>query len=383
MVSIQEITDWAELDALRLPWKLLLTQTRGASFLQSWDWLNTYARHHHQFVQPRILVVRHDREVLGILPLVIRTERNRLGSFRTLTYPLDDWGNFYGPIGRDQTVTLHTGMKHIARSPRNYDLIQLKWVPRRWTDRGRTPGALQQAGFQAYAREEATSAFIELQATWEDYWASRSRRWRSNCRRSERKLKEAGELRYVHYRPVGKSSDDADPRWDLYDACEQIAQASWQGASTTGTTLSHPQIRAFMRDMHETATDAGGVDMHLLYLNDQPAAFTYNYHCQGMISGLRSGFDPNVSRDGAGSVLMRKVIETAYAHGDHTFDMGADFINCKNSWLTTVIAAYSYSHFPLAVPTSQLVRLKRIWEARRQRQAEAKSEQASRDRATA
>ena len=372
MIQIHEITEWSELSSLRLAWKLLLARTRGATFFHSWEWLNTFAAHFGDDVRPRIVVASFDGETLGILPLVVKAERNRLGTFRALTYPLDDWGNFYGPIGRDQTLILRAGLQHIANTPRNFDVINLCWVPKERHDRGRTRTAMQAAGFQAHQRREASSAFIDLQATWEDYWASRSSKWRNNVRRSERKLSEAGEVAYVHYRPRGKAFDDADPKWDLYEACERIAESSWQSQSSTGTTLSHPQIRDFVRDMHETAVNAGGLDLHLLYVNDRPAAFAYNYHYRGVISGLRTGFDPNISRDGAGTVLMYRSIQTAYEWGDETLDMGADYLDCKNNWLTSTVAAYAYSHFPLAVPTAQLVRLKRIWEARRERKLAAK-----------
>ncbi|MDA7977192.1 MAG: GNAT family N-acetyltransferase [Pirellulales bacterium] len=367
MIQIQEINDWNDLDALRLPWSLLLADTRGASFFHTWDWLRTYAQHYGQANEPRILVARHERDIIGILPLVLKSERNRLGTFKTLTYPLDDWGNFYSPIGRDQTVILHAGMQHIASMRRDFDVINLHWVPSRRFDRGRTPRAMQAAGFQANERKDAPSAVVELQATWEDYWASRSSKWRNNVRRNERKLAEAGEVAYVHYRPRGAASGDADPRWDLYDACEHIAQASWQGNSQTGTTISHTEVRAFLRDMHSTAVDAGGLDLHLLYLNGCPAAFAYNYHYRGMVTGLRTGFDANVSRDGTGTTLICRSIRTAYQHGDHTLDLGADFLHCKRNWITSRIFAYSYSHYPLFAPRSQLARLKRLWEARRQR----------------
>lgn len=365
MIHVEEISHWDELDSLRLTWNLLLPETRGASFLHTWDWLSAYARHFGELAAPRILVVRHDRDVLGILPLVVHAERNRLGRFRTLTYPLDDWGNFYSPIGPNPTATLHAGMQQIAATRRDFDLINIRWVPRRRWDRGRTPRAMEAAGFQAHCRQEAASAFVDFDATWDDYWASRSSKWRNNVRRSERKLHEAGEVRYLHYRPAGKAQGDADPRWELYDACESVAAASWQGASRSGTTLSHTAIRDFLRDVHETAVNAGGLDLHLMYLNERPAAFVYNYHYRGMITGLRIGFDPTVSKDGAGSALIRQSLETAYAQGDKTLDMGADYVECKRNWLTSIVHAYAYSHYPLSAPKSQLVRLKRLWENRK------------------
>ena len=45
MTSVREINDPAELESLRLTWNVLLSQTAGASYFQSLDWLQTYWRH--------------------------------------------------------------------------------------------------------------------------------------------------------------------------------------------------------------------------------------------------------------------------------------------------------------------------------------------------
>ena len=49
---------------------------------------------------------RHDSmfgapDRLAATPLVVRREDKRFAKLRVLTYPLHDWGTFYGPIGPD------------------------------------------------------------------------------------------------------------------------------------------------------------------------------------------------------------------------------------------------------------------------------------------
>ena len=112
-------------------------------------------------------------------------------------------------------------------------------------------------------------------------------------------------------RSVAAAGDD-DPRWDLYDACVRLAERSWQGSSTTGTTLSHAAVQDYLRAAHATATAAGAVDLNLLFLNDRPVAFAYNYHYLGWVYGVRSGFDSSAAQDGAGNVLMGKMIEDSF-----------------------------------------------------------------------
>ncbi len=364
MSEVREINDPAELAHLRLVWNSLLPLTPGASFFHSLDWLLTYWNHFGEQARLRVLVVTSLGRPVGILPLAVRRVRRRLGTFRVLTYPLDDWGSFYGPIGPSPTATLIAGLAHIRRTPRDWDLIELPWVDALGTDRGRTPAAMAQMDFPALAEPWQTSALIELCAygDWNTYWASRTSRWRNNVRRNEKKLAQRGVIEHVRYRPSGSASGDDDPRWDWYEACERIALSSWQGTSTTGTTLSHDAVRAFLRDCHRVAAKAGALDLNLLLLDGEPVAFNYAYQYQGNVFGLRTGFAPQADADGAGSVLQARMIEDCFARDDWRYDLGPGYLACKRYWHTEVRRSYRYSHFPITVPRAQLVRLKRGWQ---------------------
>ena len=356
MFRVEEINSIDELAGLRLTWQWLLGQTREATFFQSLDWLEVYWKYFGEGQRLRALVCYSDDQLVGIMPLVVRTERTLIGKLRTLTYPLDDWGSFYGPIGPQPTATLFAGLRHVRQTRRDWDVLDLRWVNPR-VDWDRTPRTLRTAGFQSHPQACVQVALIDARGGWDEYWASRTSRWRSNVHRSEKKMAADGDLAYEHYRPAGISQGEFDPRWDLYDACEHVASRSWQ-ATADGTTLSDPLVRDFLRDVHRAAVRAGAADMHLLRLNGQPLAFAYNYVVNGYVSGLRAGYDASASCDGAGNVLLRRAIETSFRQGDHTYDLGAD-IDAQRPWATSIVRSVRYSHFPPAAPRTQAIRLKR------------------------
>lgn len=361
MLRVIEINSLEELTGYRLAWRSLMAVTRRATFFQSLDWLETYWRHFGE-LRLRVLVVRSSDEIIGILPLGLYKERTHLGWLRVLTYPLKAWGTFYGPIGSQPTLTLLEGLKHIARTERDWDLLDLRWVDRDQCDRGRTPQAMQLAGLQGLEQPWNQVALVDLAGTWDKYMQSRSRHWRKNLRRSERLLAAQGEVAHVRYRPAGSTTGDDDPRWDLYDACEEIARRSWQGSSTTGTTLSHASIRNYLREAHEISVKAGGMDVNLLYVGNEPVAFAYNYHFQGYVTGLRMGFDAERCGDGGGSVLMSRMLCDSFARGDRVFDLGSDYLECKRPWHTSVVTSYRYTHYPLAVARAQALRVKHVFQ---------------------
>jgi CelD/BcsL family acetyltransferase involved in cellulose biosynthesis len=359
VIHVEEINDIHELASYRLCWNLLLPQTRQATFFQSLDWLEVYWKHYGGGQRLRALVVCCDGRPVGILPLVVRTERTRLGPLRVLTYPLHDWGTFYAPIGPNPTATLTAGLRHICQTPRDWDLLELRWIDRDGCDHGRTEAAMRRAGFRPRRQPWAQAPVVDMQGTWEQYWGSRTRKWRQSVRNCRRRILGHGKVGFLRYRPRGEASGQGDARWDLYEQCLRIAQRSWQGSSSNGTTLCHASVRDYLRDTHAAAARAGSLDLALLLLDGQPIAFAYHYHYRGRVYGLRKGFDPTFSALRPGTVLQQMVLEDSFRRGDCFYDMGVGSLEVKRHWQTSIATSYRYTHFPITVARAQLLRMKR------------------------
>jgi CelD/BcsL family acetyltransferase involved in cellulose biosynthesis len=303
MLDVQEINDIETLGHYRHVWRQLVDETADATFFHTLQWLEVYWKHYGAGQRLRVLIVAQDGLPLGILPMVVRRERRKIGAVSILTYPLDDWGSFFGPLGPCPDATLRAGLEYFARAERDWDLLDVRWVGDGPAARAETEAALAAAELPASCSVRATTALIDLPTTWDAYFSALPNKWRANFRRWCRRLNERGELSLLRYRPAGEATDEGDPRWDLYDACEEIARRSWQGSSTTGTTISHDEVRPFLRDAHAAGAKSGHVEINLLKMGETPIAYAYNYHRQGRVYGLRVGYDPEASRDGAGNVL--------------------------------------------------------------------------------
>ena len=372
MSYVVEINDLETLSAQRLLWKALWLETRDASFFQTLDWLEAYWRCFGEDQQLRVLVVYALDKPIGILPLCVRRERYKVGSLRVLTYPLHDWGSYYGPLGPNPTATLLAGLRHIAETPRDWDLLELRWTDRAGWEHGRTARAMQQVGLPVVQSTWKQIACIDLSGSWEAYTAARDAKWCSNLRRSQRLLARRGRVEHIHYRPAGEQQGDGDPRWDLYDACEAVASRSWQGASTDGTTLSHDAIRPFLREAHGRAARLGTLDLHLMRIDGAPAAFAYNYVNQGRVQGLRIGFDRQFADCGLGAVMHGRAVQASFARGDRHYDLGPGSLAAKAAWLTHIETSYRSTHFPPRDLRVQALRAKRAvtnWRSARQKAA--------------
>ena len=346
MPLVEELNEIGSLDTIRAEWSALLEQTDRANFFQTLEWLEVYWRFYGADQQLRVLVVRNEGRVAGILPLVVRQERTRIGPMRFLTYPLDYWGSFYGPIGGDLAATLVEGLRYVKQRERDWDALELRAVGASDGSCEHVDRAMTAAGFRPLSSPSDHTSIITLTGTWSDYCSSRSAKWRSNFRRLHRRFAEAGELEYVRYRPGGEAVGESQPRWDLYDACLRVARASWQGSSRTGTTLTHDRVRAFLREVHSAAARYGGLDINLLMLDGKPLAFNYNYALGGRVYGLRTGYDPNSGPAGSGNLLYWLAIKDSFARGDTLYDLGIGSLAAKLHLQTGLQPIYRYAHFP-------------------------------------
>ena len=344
MTNVLEINDVKELSSYHLAWTALHAETPGASFFNTLEWLQTYWAHFGEGQRLRVLIVRHEGRPLGIVPLCERTETTRLGKVRVLTYPLDDWGIWYSPIGACQTAIQTLAMKHIASTPREWDIFEPRWTDT-GTDRGRLELAMKLAELPAEIAPHRETSLIECDQfpDWNAYLASRKTKTRHEIERKRRKIQRSHNMEYVTYRPEALRDGGGDPRWDLYEECLAVSRKSWQAESQTGNTLCQAHVSAFLADAHEQAARLGMLDLHLLRVEGVAVAYSYGYHCRGQAMGLRMGFDPAAPK-GVGSVLLGHLIQNSFEQGDLCLDMGVGTEGFKKNLRTSTKICTHLTH---------------------------------------
>lgn len=367
MADLIEINDPRALESYRLAWNALLPETHRASLFHSFDWLQTYWRYFGESQRLRVMVVTSDGRPIGFVPLCVRNEEYHVGSVQVLTYPLSDWGNWYGPIGPNPSACLFMAMKHLRSSPRDWDMLDLRWCSSDPALSDPTGRALRANGWNCDRSDYQQTSVIQLEGTdWESYRSQLNKKWRHELVRQQRVLRREFQVEVERHRPLGVRHGDIEPRWDLFDNCVQIAEHSWQGKSTTGNTLSHTSVRDFLQASHEVAARQGMLDMLVLKLNGEPAAFQYNYLFDGQLFGLRMGFERKFASYGVGKSLLGWMIEDSFTRGDRSIDMGVGDYDFKRKFRTGTETSLRYTYYPWTALRGQGVRwsqwLKSRWQ---------------------
>ncbi|MCA9121319.1 MAG: GNAT family N-acetyltransferase [Planctomycetaceae bacterium] len=371
MERIIELNSVDQLAEYTSSWRELLAITPHASFFQSVEWLAARWRNSGPDETLFVVVTTDGTCPTGFVPLCLKVESTSCGPMRVLRFPVDGWSSFYAPITADPETTLVNALHYLWRSKKNFDLIELITMPavdagNRWHSvHADDPASTLEIAGQC-CHESTRVAMLDLDGDWERYWESRKeqKNRRRNVERCERRLQELGTVRYERYRPGGDLASDAEPRWDLYDACEAIARASWQDGLVDGNTMHHDHVRPLLRDAHLAAVIAGAADLNLLYLNDRPVAFVYGYHYQGYVDLMRVGFAPDLAKLAPGNALWTRLIQDSFARGDRILDFGPTCLDYKRFWTTRLEPSYQLIQYASS-PKPQALRLARWLKSQR------------------
>ena len=353
--EVYEINDPTELETCRMLWNFLLPQTPRASFFHTWDWLNAYWQHFGKGQKLRVLVIHTGGNPLGIVPLCVRQDRYRLGTIRTLTYPLADWGSWYSPIGPNQAASMLLAMQHVQATVRDWDMIDLCWTGPESHDGGRPGRAMRIAGYEPHKYPYQVNSVLEMTGGWNRFLQQKPHKLRSHFCSVLQRLSQRDDFQYLRHRPAPARSGDGDPRWDLYAMCEAVAASSRHADPRDQDTLCTGRVHSFLRAMHAEAARLGMVDMNLLLARGTPVAFLYNYHFAGRVFALRTGFNTTTGTDPPGTSLILRAIQDGFRRHDRVLDLGVGKWDYNRQLRTGVATSYRVSYTPVTALRSRAV----------------------------
>lgn len=358
MADVLEVNTLEDLQPHRMAWNALFQSTPRASFFHTYDWFVNFWQHYGQDRQMRVLIIRSGGTTVGIVPLCIITQRHRLTKLRVLTYPMSDWGMWYGPLGANRSATLFMALHHLQETQRDWDVIDFRWTADDPEDRDPTSRAMWAVGWKPDRTQYQLTSLVQFAgSSWQEYLAGLTKKWRHEIHRQRRKLDRLGTVEFIRHRPVSAAEGDGEPREDLFWECVEVARGSWQAQVTSGNTLCHESVVNFLVEAHRQAAHLGMLDLALLRVDGRPVAFQYNYHVHSDISGLRMGYLSELKDWGVGIVLLSQFLEDSFERGDQQLDLGTGDYEFKRRFRTSAKWSYRFQYAPWYSWRSQGVRL--------------------------
>lgn len=304
-MSAEVIKEAADLDALSDEWRQLAVAA-GNAFLTP-EWFAAWAKHYGQRSSPFVVTVR-DRpgHLVGLLPLA-RTNR-------TIHFAGANVGDWFGPLVRagcdaDVARAAARAIATASRAPvvlHNVDR-SASWIQALMDAAPRQRNRLQ--------LQENVIPFIPLPATWEEFANERSRNFRSQVGRKERKLLRSHAARFRLA---------CDPNLIATDMKTFFALHESRWAATGGSTLTRGAVQSYHADFAEAALRQGWLRLWFLEAQGQDVAAWYGWRVGDRYFYFNGGWDPAWSDASVGLVLMAHSIRSAIEEGaaEYNFLLG-------------------------------------------------------------
>ena len=281
----------ASLDAVRRgDWNTLASST--GNIFATWEWHAIWWKHFGRSKTQLLSACRFgDGQIAALLPLYLW----RKHPLRVVRFLGHHGGDQLGPICLPEHRPAVAEALRRALSDRRADIFLGERLPR-------------EEGWSTLLRSkelgrEASPVLRFASATWEDFLRSRSRNFREQARRRERKLAERHEIRYRLANDPERLQRDLDTLFTLHSA-------RWRGKRTGFSTRE-----AFHRDFAACALERGWLRLWFLDVDGAPRAACYGLRFGDVECFYQSGRDPSWQQYSVGFIILLHSIREALADG--------------------------------------------------------------------
>jgi CelD/BcsL family acetyltransferase involved in cellulose biosynthesis len=288
------------LEALRGEWDELAERARNP--FATWEWISTWWQ---QFGAGRALRVLACRDAGGRLMAIVPAFESGRRPVPTLRFIGHGAGDRVGPIcapadvgrtARALSDALERGLLEASVLVGDQLPAELRW------------GGL--LGGTSVARQ--SSPVLDIDGVDFDGWlASRSRNFREQVRRRERRLAKAGALRY-------RLCEEPDAVEQGLETLFALHAARWGDDDEAFL----PQFLPFHRTFARLAGERGWLRLWILELDETPVAAWEGFRYAGADWYYQSGRDPAFDRLAVGFVLLAHTVRDAMTAGMRTYCLG-------------------------------------------------------------
>jgi CelD/BcsL family acetyltransferase involved in cellulose biosynthesis len=304
-IDVQVVADAAALAGQAQAWNRLLERRPRALPFGSYAWMSAFFEHR---LSPGerwcCLFARLGDELVGALPLVIRSERRSV----VAATPADDHTPSVEPTvapgleGAVIPALLAAAFQHLPGCVR----VDLRRLP------VESP-ALElaragQLGRPSVVSLAAFGAYLPVEGAFADFRTALSRNFRNNISKAANKLAKTEGVEVVFKSAAEATADDLR-------AFLEVEASSWKGERGTAI-LKSPEETAFYTTLTERLGAAGWLEWQFLRAEGKVIAANLAVALGPELVIWKLGYDPEHRHMSPGTLLMEKVVMRAFeAHG--------------------------------------------------------------------
>jgi CelD/BcsL family acetyltransferase involved in cellulose biosynthesis len=305
--EVRAVGDPAEFAALRDAWDALTARGRIESPFMSHVWFDAAWQWRRETATLFVLCLSSGNRLDASLPLVLARRQVAGMATRELAFlTVPDTQHCDVVVADEDRAAAAAALAGSLDARRSeWDVLRLDYLRPESCAATDLRTALAGHGYHVRVEPAAENPYVSLEATWDAYYGTRSRRLKKANNLAANRLRRLGNAE-VHWLEPGTGTED-DALRATEDACA-ISARSWK--SSTGNSLDNPGPGAFIRRLSERAHRRGWLSVWLLRLDGVPIAMEYQLVAGRCVYALRSDFDAGIEEQASpGSYLSRHLIE--------------------------------------------------------------------------
>lgn len=278
--------------------------------------------------QFRAILVHHCEKLVGGFAFYLDTEKG----FSVARLPVNDWvncGELFVDSSFDEGEIIECIVESLLQSGISLLVLQqINLNESRWQ---RLVEELERQGRATHIGRQQQVGVVDIQSNWENYFASLSGNHRSAVRRSEKKIRKAGQIELLR---IENPTDEALQKW-MRKAME-IENRSWKLRAGTSILASQGMEDYFLEEAR-IANAAQSLELWFLCLNDTPIAFEYCHNVKGVCISYKIGYDESYKAFGPGRLLRKLQLESLNSNPTEStrlLDTKGILCDAKAKWTT-------------------------------------------------
>jgi CelD/BcsL family acetyltransferase involved in cellulose biosynthesis len=321
---------------LREKWNALLKNNLfGDNVFLTWEWLSIWWRHFREGRKPLVLLVKDEREILAIAPLML--SKYKLPGFGTikkvefLGVRHSDYNNFI--IIKRVAECMRLIMDYLVDTITDWDWIELKEIPETAENANylETIFSYSPSNLKLKKRVCNLCPYISLPNSFDLLMKGLSKNMRQNLNKYLRKFSEKHRVELKRYDEAGFSVKEA---MELFI---KLNEKRWESEGLPGSFKSkEPSFRHFHMDVAELFADKGWLGLYFLTADDEPVSAQYTFEYGQKMFYYLAGFDPQYSNYSVGNLIIRFLLERCIQKGFKEYDMMRGDEPYKLLWTRTV-----------------------------------------------
>ena len=308
-LEVEEIDGIGRLEGLADEWHALLERVPHDSPYLTPEFMIPWARMLASKYRFRVLAVRDATGLVGLAPLFER----RLGKwgveFVVRSFPLHGFSPPFDLVIDPAAEGVVDAMLRHLDADAGWHLVELLNIPERSANLTRLRDACARLGFGFEQFDSLSTTYVPVEGAWPAYLENLPRKLRKSVRQGQRRLEQAGAVRFVRCPQDGLSLAEG------IETALSVIGKSWKRFDAEAVDWN-----GFLREMGARLAARDMLCLRFLMVENVAAAYHLELDYRGNLHGLHNAYDLGMAAGNPGAVLLANALQDAHERCRGRFD---------------------------------------------------------------